>query len=451
MSGEMESMVSMARRVGGIRGLGGLGSGFIAAVLGAAACADSPVTPPVTTPDDPPFVDFDTIRIAGLVVTPEGSAPPAFEVHLMSLTDTSTVQVGAGGGRFDLSVQMPAGDTVSLLVLPADTAGFFPSLKRYAGRDAVEQKVLLLPSDVTIPAGRFAGERLDVSLQLAVAPDNLLRENGDGSFYGFQKWLQPGGAAGGVDPDPDLSLWTSIWPDDRLPLPVYFHHDGHNVQGHARGPISPADSILFWEAVHDLEDRLGLDAFRPVRKEDVPLDTLQGPFEADTVRLFAVGVQQIPEMAGLGAISGFASAAPTCPTFPGGACERFGPGVLYEGDVSLSSFQGAFPERVRWLVQHELVHVLGFGHSCFRPSVVAACRGGYDGEDLEGGDPNPLATRYDAAYLHWYRSAHELVATHRPHFGIVEALDGERHMQARRPVRRDVRCLWGDIVGACAP
>jgi hypothetical protein len=69
---------------------------------------------------------------------------------------------------------------------------------------------------------------------------------------------------------------------------------------------------------------------------------------------------------------------------------------------------------------------------------------------MEAGDPNPLATAYDAAYVHWYRMIHERTLEVRPHFGIVEALDGERrHAFRRAPVTTQLRCNWGEPAEAC--
>lgn len=426
---------------------------LVLAGLTVAGCGDAEVVAPFE-PDVPaPPVRFELRRASGTVFVADEGSVPSLDVLLMSGTDTTTLQVAEGSSTFDLTVRTPVGDTIALLIRPSSSSGYFPSLKQFPrSQEAVDQKVLLLPTAMVVPAGRFQGDRVPISLQVGVAPENLLVDGGNGTFYGFQRWLQPGGQTGGLDPDPDLSLWTNFWPAERLPLPLYFHHTGHNRQGDERGPISTADSVAIWSAINDLEDRLGLDAFEPAPLSAIPLDTLAGPFEADTVRLFAVGLQQIPSLANPGVISGFAGAVATCGTFPGEACTRLGPGILYEADVTLSSFAGAGPERVRWLVQHELVHALGFGHACFRPSVVAACSGGYPGETLEGGDPNPLATRYDAGYVHWYRMAHAAVSAHRPNFGLIEALDGERHVLLARPaVRREVRCLWGDITRSCAP
>jgi hypothetical protein len=85
-------------------------------------------------------------------------------------------------------------------------------------------------------------------------------------FFGIWDWPEERAEAGG---GPSLALSTAVWSDEHLPIPVFFRPDEVARQE----PITPADSVLFWTIVEDMEDRLGIDAFRPARKEELAKDS----------------------------------------------------------------------------------------------------------------------------------------------------------------------------------
>ena len=418
-----------------------------------AACGDGAVAPPEVEPP----IATESVRFTGTVVTADGAALPDLEAVGASDVDTVVVAV-TPDARFDLTVSRPEGERASVLIreVGAEPGAYLPTLKRFGAEDETTGLIaMLIPSSITLTAGRFAGQTVDLGLQAAIAPENIRVEGGDGTFFALGRWVlgddidAPIFGAGTVV-DPERSLWTSAWGDARFPLPLYFEHAGTSPEGLVRAPISAEDSTAIWDAIADLEDRFGRDLFEPAVEDEVPVDTLTrvgGPFPE---RLFAVSLDMAPSLAGPGAINGFAGVDAACRADLPRACERFGEGEVIVGSVTLSAFAGISPEQIRWLVQHELVHALGFGHACFRPSVVAACSGPYAGVSLEAGDPNPLATAYDAAYFEWYRAIHAWTLEHRPHFGIVEALEGERRVRlGKGPIRLAARCLWGEMTDAC--
>ena len=415
-----------------------------------AACGASDAPPMAPGPPAP----TESVRLSGTIVTADRAPLPPLQIAASSAVDT-VVLGSTPDGSFALTVDRSPGDPVSLLISGTDEpwSAYLPSLKFFEPEEETEGLVaMLVPARYTIPAGIDAGLEVTTSLQAAIAPENQPIADGDGSFFYVSRWVRTDSnpPSFGEAVDPGRSLWTNAWNSDRLPLPLYFEHTGVTLQGEDRAPVSAADSITIWNAIDDLEARFGMDLFAPARAADVPVDTIRGSPEPRPVRLFSISLEMVPDLAAPGALAGFAGAEASCQPFSGDACERFGPGELYTGSVKLSAFVGSPPDVVRALVQHELIHALGFGHACFRPSVMARCSGPYAGVIHEEGGPVPLATRFDVAYIGWYRMIHEATVRLRPHLGILEALDGERRVRlGRPPVPVDLRCTWGETEGAC--
>jgi hypothetical protein len=154
---------------------------------------------------------------------------------------------------------------------------------------------------------------------------------------------------------------------------------------------------------------LGSPVFRPVRYEE----TLAGEGEGEPEDVILVWVDPTLPYSGLGtAVS------------EGGKIVH---GSVRLRRAGLASSSGS-PE----LLTHELVHALGFGHTCSWRSVVAdpmRCR------SMRA----PSLTPEDVAYMQLLRHVRELQQTHRARWGIETALAGERVLALglpREPQRR---------------
>jgi len=215
-------------------------------------------------------------------------------------------------GRFGALIRDASGDSVTLVVNASPSS-------RYAGarlvvprtRLAEELHVLLVPKRWPIRRGRYAGAEVEVDPSVA-----LRRVPGLGSF--------------------GRSITTHVvgWMPGSLPIPVVLRHD-------AGSRITAADSVAFWDAARDVEESLGDRFFVPWSDT-----TMSG-------RIFPVDVQIDRRIPGAGITFITWDAA----------------GNIFEGSVK---FRSSLEMRIPAVVEHELMHVLGFGHTTAWPSAMAA-------------------------------------------------------------------------------
>lgn len=238
-------------------------------------------------------------------------------------------------GRFSLSLSRPPEGEIELTVAP--TGGperYYPSrvtLRR--GARTTGLALVLVPRRWTIYAGTLAGTVVDVDLRGATA-------KACGSCSAFYRSVQ-----GDSLPGPPPGIPT--WPERAYPLRVAFDR----IHGHR---ITPGDSVVFWRITRGLEEFLGRPLWRPARLEEV-----LEPVDEDPRGSVLIFVDPSLRSTGLGS-----SAA-------------------QGGDIMASAVH--FQRASLWsepsgtaLVSHEMVHALGFGHTCSWRSVVAdydRCRG----------------------------------------------------------------------------
>jgi hypothetical protein len=148
-----------------------------------------------------------------------------------------------------------------------------------------------------------------------------------------------------VDPDaalrraPDFGSFGRVsstrvvgWMPGGFPIPVVLRHDGGSR-------ISAADSAAFWDAARDVEQSLGGRFFMPWN------DTIMRG------RIFPVDVRVDRSISGAGM------------TFITWDSD----GNIFEGSVR---FHGSPEMQIPGVVEHELMHVLGFGHTTAWPSAM---------------------------------------------------------------------------------
>ena len=343
-------------------------SGTLAVPLTVAAAADAPRT------------------LAGRVVTGDGASLAGFRAHFRTAEAMWSVPVD-GAGAYALPTDA-AGQMVELFV---DEPGAAASARRYhpawlsrlvfalppQPRVDPVATIVLVPRQWKIEGGTFAGATVAVSANAAFAPPcpALLDDNCEG-FY--------------------PSSWFSgikLWPDSMLPVRVALHHALSNET------IRDADSTALWATLRKMGDDMGRPVFRPARYQDLtPLD----PGWAD----YAIVVRVDTTIRNFIAFTGWRW---------DGFNDLTAGTVRVNRRATLSSGS---------LMAHELLHALGFKHSCGWDSVM----GGYG--------CTGAASLSAADVAHWQLARHlrDLQRAHATNLGLVEAMQGERVlMLGRKP------------------
>ena len=181
------------------------------------------------------------------------------------------------------------------------------------------------------------------------------------------------------------------WPASRFPLRVAFDRE-HSIPAGAA-----PDSAAFWRGVESMEDAFGMDLFRPVRY----VQTLaQGIEESGADDVVLVVIDPGLPVAGLTMALGR-------------------PGIVEYAAVSLQRRDvvrtGYGPE----LVGHEMMHALGFGHTCSWRSISADLR-----RCPEMRSPSP--TPEDVAHAQVLYRVRDLQSAGSLRWGLDAAVAGER-------------------------
>lgn len=234
-------------------------------------------------------------------------------------------------GRFALPLPAGAADSLELIVDAADRARrtYHPALARMPRRQAAaEQGFVLVPRGWTIPSGRYAGQAVAISPHRASRPvcDRC-------SVF----WVRA--QARGQEPVPYQG-----WPTTRFPLRVAFDREHSSPAG-----VAP-DSGAFWIAVAEMEAAFGMDLFRPAA---YPQTLARGLDEDGPDDVVLVMIDTHLPVTGLTMV----------------LARR---GIVDYAAVSLQRRREMFTEYGPELVAHEMMHALGFGHTCQWRSVLAS-------------------------------------------------------------------------------
>lgn len=325
------------------------------------------------------LVASDTVRtITGQVFPADDGPAGDLRVFVRGVEFTDSTATDSTG-RF--SISLPADlpdDTVELVTDAADRTRrlYHPALARLRRADLdTEQRIVLVPRRWTISSGSYAGRSVEISPDRALLPVCA----GCAGFYPRRD------ARGGVSGHP----FGRTWPEARFPLRVAFDRENSDQR------ITPADSTAFWNTVAVLEQDVGDDLFRPVRyaetlavEEDAPSDV--------------VLVWIVPSMrwSGLGT-RGYADGNINFAA------------VWIRGTALLHSTEG------RAVLTHELIHALGYGHTCSWRSVMAV-------SEHCSARKADSATPEDVAYMQLARRVRALQERYGTRWGIGAAHDGER-------------------------
>lgn len=173
-----------------------------------------------------------------------------------------------------------------------------------------------------------------------------------------------------------------------MPIPVAFNH-ATSTDG-----ISGLDSAAFWSTVTELESELCEHAFQPAT-----IGTMT-PGRGVTVLVDRE-------------LDAFARGGPISDS-NGGRTELVGGAVICRTTTCIAS-----PETVR----HELLHVLGFGHSCSWPTIMrAGCTGA------------SRASEQDVAYFQVYYAARAMQLANGAQHSLAAAHQGQRVIMRGLPI-----------------
>jgi hypothetical protein len=318
----------------------------------------------------------------GRLVSADGAPTTGVQVRVRSgaFADSAAAD---GTGRFAIAV--PAGSEPVAVRVGGGTSGFYAASARVPRAEmALEQGFVLVPRRWKVGAGRYAGMMVDVDLESAFHPSC----SGCPAFLHFR-----GGRLSASRGR------TMAWPAEHLPLRVAFDRDREG------GPqLTAHDSASFWRWAGVLEATVGMPMFRPVAYANALPDE-EGPGDVVLVRadpsLTDAGLTTV--VAGENGI-GYAA-------------------VRFQRAALLSDPTGQ-------VVSHELLHIVGVGHTCSWPSVMAplSCVG------MRRDEPTPQ----DVAHVQLLLRMGELQRDPGLRFGLEEAVDaaGIERPAAPPPIRQ---------------
>jgi hypothetical protein len=324
--------------------------------------------------------------VSGQVYPVDGGPVTELGVWVRAGAWADSAAVDASG---TFAVSLPRDLAGAILEVSIDVRGgaqrrYLPALFRLTSRDVQRwQEVILVPLRWHIAAGRYAGVPVDISLHRAFQPP----------CHGCPAFFRLGATVGVAEPLGGLP----VWPDERFPLRVAFDRERSDERVTAR------DSAAFWRIADAMEHAFGRQFFRPVLYEDVRRVDDDTP--ADVVLVWIVSSLRDP---GRGAIGFYRD------RIISGAVSLRSTGVIHAADGPS-------------IVTHELLHTLGFGHTCSWRSVladVARCPS----------MRTPAPTPADVAYTELAYRVSTLARSQGIARGIEAALAGERAFILGLPV-----------------
>jgi hypothetical protein len=294
------------------------------ALLGAVLAMPGIPAAPAAPAAVPPLI------VPGQVTTLDGGAAHGLELRVRagSFADLAPID-SAGSFAFELPPSVTA-DSLELLVDMEDRGArrYHPALVRLHRRELRgSQQVVLVPREWRIAQGRYAGTRVEISLERAYRPTCA----GCTGFFREGSRLDTRAGAATVP----------AWPEDRFPLRVAFD------RARSDAPITPRDSAAFWRIADEVHEVFGRALFRPVPySATLPADE---DVVDDVVLVWVVPSLRTAGRSTLG----------------------FYRSEVITGSVWLQRTALIGEPSGPSLVAHELLHALGFNHTCSWRSVLA--------------------------------------------------------------------------------
>jgi hypothetical protein len=252
--------------------------------------------------------------VSGRFVTIDGGSIPEMKMEVGSGSSSDAVSVERG--QFVKRVELPPEADVDIRATAlSDASSFHPvRLRLRSQRELRDLRIVLVPRSWRVDAGEYQGQTLGIDAVRAMTP----------SSTGAPFWR--------LAPISGRGLRTLLgWRESDLPLRVAFDRRRSSER------IDAADSIAFWTTVAQMQRDLGAALFVPA---DMSSDTGYTNF----ARIEISG--QVAE--GHTFVSWTQS------------------GDINDGAIQ---FRHAATLREPGVVTHELLHLLGFGHSTAWPTI----------------------------------------------------------------------------------
>ena len=267
--------------------------------------------------------------VVGTVYAADGSPTEGVRVEVRGEVYSDSARVDSAGAFSFRVPRFPIGPLEVTIGEAGEETAFHPIRLRLRPADRADAlAAVLIPRRFTIPEGGFRGTVVPIDVVGATTrPCSRC-----GAFY--RELLG--------DTLPGRPPGIPSWPDSVFPLHVAIDPEV--------GPrISPRDSVSFWRVAEEVEAAFGRDLFEPTSIDDA-LD----PDRPDSRGVVLVSVN------------------PSLPDADGWGNSAAQGGDLLAAAVMLREASDFTGPNARFLVSHELLHGLGFGHTCAWRSVVAA-------------------------------------------------------------------------------
>ena len=344
----------------------------VAVILGCGSSHDATTT----EPQGPP------VHLVGQILLGTGASNvPPLRVTVRSSADPTRHAVSATAdatGAFALDAPIGSWGTLDLIVdAPSGTRRLFHPLLTHATSDVAAGlllRPLVVPESSTFTSADFGTRTIPFSTRSAFTTVCTDTSNANcNSFY----------------PTSWRSRTPELWPVTDLPVPVAFNRPA------SAGTITDADSIAVWQIIGKMQNDLGRPLFRPAT-----LDSLTPPNDSG----YSHGAVLISIDNTLGANAGYTN------WFYDGA------GNIFQARTRVGSEQAL---SLSGLVTHELLHALGFHHTCAWPTVM----GGYGCPLLAG------ATIQDAAAFNLAFALRATMLNQPPSTTLGDVLFGEQQLE----------------------
>jgi hypothetical protein len=345
------------------------------------------------------------------VITGQAHAPGAAPLSTLTAvwrSDDGTIENSAAldeEGRFDIEVTST--ESSGELLIRDDGDAYHPFLFPFEVQELEDVDVVMVPRSWTIQRGTHEGETVDTSL------DPVVEDKADQFLYSYF-FGQPFPR----DAPEIYLLDLMLWDADQLPARVAFDHPNETAE------ITPTDSAAIWGVLDRIEEVTGVDYFEPAEADPTWWPEPTGPYGGDRIEGVIRLIHHPPNWSGLG-LSG---AEPVdWERDLGGWVDRgrfdavrVSRTYLDAGNVVIGELEplqladGLVPWET--VLTHEVMHVLGVGHTCRIPSPMGPC------------DRTAEPSAYDVAYMELLRSVLELQEEWGTELGMMPAIIGERRV-----------------------
>lgn len=320
--------------------------------------------------------------VAGSIVAATGAALPNLTFTLQTGTAGSVQSFPTsvdGTGTFHLDAPLPPISTAPVtLVVDDDTRPrVYHSISKQIPSGSVvaaAARPLLIPESETFTSPSYGTSSVAISLQSAFTRVCSDDSNANCNSFFPQLWLS------GLVP---------LWAASDFPIQLAFNHSATTT------PITASDSIALWTVIHQMEADVGRPLFKPVDFSSLTAPDANG-FSPKAVLVWVDNT--------LTGFSGYTN-------WIWDANQNM---VAAKTRVRLNTYLSN-----RSLMSHELLHALGFHHTCAWVTVM----GGYGCPSAAG------ITQSDAAAFNLGYQARAAIVAQKPTTTFGDALRGEQLLE----------------------